>query len=156
MLFGGDGDEDSEETAKGPPGHEFTLLVPDGWEELSGDELALVPGKPLMVLRRGEEEGLVTVNAPARSEQDFDAIAEQLDKRLSESLSDFRKVEARIVNVEAGRALLYSYARTKKATAHNLLVVPTGDQTYTVNAVVPAGAEDAAKDVGQILLSFDI
>jgi len=96
------------------------------------------------------------VNAPAQREQDLDAIAAQLDRRLRKEIDDFRKVGARVVDVEAGPALLYSYARTDAGTAHTLLVVPTAARTYTVNAAVPAGAEDAAKEVGKILLSFDI
>ena len=152
-LLGDDGDE--EATITGPPGHEFTLLRPDGWSEVSDEDRELIPGKPLAVLRRGEGEGLVTVNAPAQPEQNLDAIAAQLDKRLEKAIPDFRKVGARVVRVEAGRALLYSYARSRRGTAHTLLVVPTPERTYTVNAVVPAGAEDAAREVGAILLSFD-
>ena len=154
VLFGGDEDDD-EATVKGPAGREFTLLRPEGWSEVGAEERDLIPGKPLAVMRRDKGEGLVTVNAPARREQDVDAIATELDRRLGKALPDFRKVAARVVRVEAGRALLYSYVRTKKATAHTLLVVPGQDVTYTVNAVVPAGAEDAARDVGQILNSFD-
>jgi hypothetical protein len=154
VLLGGD-DGDGDETVKGPPGDEFTLLKPDGWEQVSRDELALIPGKPLAVLRRDEREGLVTVSAPSQAGQNIEDAAAELDKRLSKALPDFRKVGARIVEVEAGRALLYSYVRTKKATAHTILVVPGPEKTYTINAVVPAGAEDAARDVGEILNSFD-
>lgn len=153
-LVGGDDDAD-EAAVSGPPGYEFTLLQPEGWTAVEEDELALIPGKPLAVLRRGEGEGLVTVTAPAKREQDFDAIAAQLDKRLKKEIGDFRKVDARVVKVEAGQALLYSYARTKRGTAHTVLVVPTAERTYTVTAAVPAGAEQAARDVGRILLSFD-
>jgi hypothetical protein len=155
VLLGGD-DDGGAETIKGPPDDEFSLLKPDGWEEVSGDELALIPGKPLAVLRRGEGEGLVTVTAPTKAGSNIEDAAAELDKRLSKALPDFRKVSARIVEVQAGRALLYSYVRTKKATAHTILVVPGPERTYTVNAVVPAGAEDAARDVGEILNSFDV
>lgn len=155
-LFGGDGGDDGQETIKGPAGDEFTLFKPDGWQEVSGDELALIPGKPLAVLRRDEGQGLVTVTAPTEAGSNIEDAAAELDKRLSKALPDFRKVGARIVEVKAGRALLYSYVRTKKATAHTLLVVPGPERTYTVNAVIPAGAEDAARDVGEILNSFDI
>jgi hypothetical protein len=154
VLLGGDDDGDASIT--GPPGHEFTLLRPEGWTAVGDAERNLVPGKPLAVLRRGDGAGLITVNAPAQREQDLDAIAAQLDKRLRREISDFRKVGARVVDVEAGTALLYSYARTEAGTAHTLLVVPRARRTYTLNAAVPAGAEDAAKEVGRILLSFDI
>ena len=147
-LFGGDGGDDGQETIKGPAGDEFTLFKPDGWQEVSGDELALIPGKPLAVLRRDEGQGLVTVTAPTEAGSNNEDAAAEHDKRL--------KVGARIVEVKAGRALLYSYVRTKKATAHTLLVVPGPERTYTVNAVIPAGAEDAARDVGEILNSFYI
>jgi len=150
------GDDEQEATIKGPHGREFTLLRPDGWSEVGAEERNLIPGEPLAVMRREEGEGLVTVTAPADREQDVDAIAAELDRRLAKAIPDFRKVAARVVRVAAGRALLYSYVRTKKATAHTLLVVPGPDVTYTVNAVVPAGAEDAARDVGEILNSFDV
>jgi len=155
ILLGG-GDDGGEETIKGPAGDGFTLLKPDGWEQVSGDELALIPGKPLAVLRRAEGQGLVTVTAPTEAGSNIEDAAAELDKRLSKALPDFRKVSARIVEVKAGRALLYSYVRTKKATAHTILVVPGPERTYTVNAIVPAGAEDAARDVGEILNSFDV
>jgi hypothetical protein len=152
-LLGDDGNE--EATVKGPPGYEFTLMRPDGWTEVSDDERELLPGEPLAVLRRGEGEGLVTVNAPAKSERDLDAVAKQLDRRLQKAIPDFRKVAARVVRVKAGPALLYSYARSRRATAHTLLGVPTSERSYTVDGVVPAGADDAAREVGAILFSFD-
>ena len=154
-LLGGD-DDDGEDSITGPAGHEFTLLKPDGWTEVSAGDREQIAGRPLAVLRRGEGQGLVTVNAPAQSERDLDAVAQQLDRRLERAIPDFRKVRARRVRVQAGPALLYSYARTRRGTAHTLLVVPARNRTYTVNAAVPAGAEDAARDVGRILLSFDL
>jgi len=154
LLTGGD--DEGEPTVTGPPGHEFSLLRPDGWKEVSAEELKLIPGKPLAVLRRDAGQGLVTVTAPSEPERDVEAIANELDKRLAKEIRDFRKVAARVVRVKAGRALLYSYVRTKKATAHTLLVVPGKERTYTVSAVIPAGAEEAARDVGEMLNSFDL
>jgi hypothetical protein len=151
-LLGDDGDEQA--TVSGPD-DAFTLVRPDAWTELSDDEREDLPGNPLVVMRRGEGEGLLIVNAPSGTERDLDAVAKSLDRRLEKALPDFRKASARVVEVEAGRALLYSYARGRKATAHTILVVPTADRTYTLDAVVPAGADEAAREVGQILFSFD-
>ena len=153
-LVGG-GDDDDASTVSGPAGYEFTLLQPDGWTAVGDAERESIPGAPLAVLRREGGGGLVTVNAPAQRARDLDTVSAQLDKRLRREIDDFRRVGARVVQVEAGEALLYSYARTKRGTAHTLLVVPGAERTYTVNAAVPAGAEDAAKDVGRILMSFD-
>jgi hypothetical protein len=35
-------------------------------------------------------------------------------------------------------------------------VVPTDDRTYTLNAAVPAGADETAREVGSMLFSFDL
>lgn len=154
-LLGGD-DGEEEATVKGPPGQDFTLVRPDGWSEVSDAERAELPGNPLLVMRRGEGQGLLVVNAPSGSERDLDRVSRSLDKRLQKAIPDFRKASARVVDVKAGPALLYSYARVRRATAHTILVVPTDDRTYTLNAVVPAGADDAAREVGRILFSFEV
>ena len=163
VVFGvraltGDDDGGGNDTVEvtGPEGADFTLAQPDGWRQLSGDELEGLAGNPVAVLRRDEGQGIVIVNAPSGPERDLDRVAKRLDEELEKALPDFRKVGARVVDVEAGPALLYSYARTRKATAHTTLVVPTDDRTYTLNAVVPAGADEAAREVGEILFSFDL
>lgn len=155
-LKGDDDDDGDDDTVKGPPGNEFTLLRPEGWRELSADERERLPGDPLLVMRRGAGEGLLIIEAPSGTERDLDAVSKSLDKRLEKEIPDFRKASARVVEVEAGRALLYSYARARKATAHTILVVPTDERTYTLNAAVPAGAEESAREVGRILFSFDL
>jgi hypothetical protein len=155
-LLGGDDGGEEAATVKGPPGEDFTLVRPDGWSEVSDDEREGLPGNPLLVMRRGEGQGLLIVNAPSGSERDLEKVSRSLDERLQNAIPDFRKASARVVEVKAGPALLYSYARAQKATAHTILVVPTDDRTYTLNGVVPAGADDAAREVGRILFSFDV
>ncbi len=155
-LTGGDDDDGGDATVRGPSGNEFTLLRPEGWRELPAEERDQLPGDPLAVLHRGEGEGLLIVNASAQREKDLDKVNAQLNRRLRKEVPDFTNVGARVVRVKAGHALLYSYARSRKATAHTILVVPTDDRTYTLNAAVPAGADEAAREVGRILFSFDL
>jgi hypothetical protein len=154
----GDDDEGGDDTVKvtAPAGPDFTIEQPEGWRLVPDDERAGLAGNPLAVMRRDEGQGIVIVNAPSGTERDLDRVARGLDKRLEKALPDFRKVGARVVEVQAGPGLLYSYVRTRRATAHTTLVVPTDDRTYTLNAVVPAGADDAAREVGTILFSFDV
>jgi hypothetical protein len=156
ITLGGDDDGDEVATVEGPPGNDFTLARADGWREVPDDEREELPGNPLLVMRRGQGQGLLIVNAPSGSERNLDRVSRSLDRRLRKAIPDFRKASARVVEVEAGQALLYSYARGRRATAHTILVVPTDDRTYTINAVVPAGADDAAREVGAMLFSFDI
>lgn len=161
LALTGDDDEGGDDTVEipapaGGDGSDFTLAQPDGWTLVPEGESGGLPGNPLAVMRRAEGQGIVIVTAPSGAERDLDRVAKRLDKRLENALPDFRKVGARVVDVEAGPALLYSYVRTRRATAHTTLVVPTEDRTYTLNAVVPAGADDAAREVGRILFSFDV
>ena len=153
---GGDGPVDPSVEIQGPADTEFTIARPDGWTLVSDEERAGLPGNPLAVMRRDEGRGLLIVDAPSGTERDLDAVAKRLDRRLKRALPDFRKVNARVVDVKAGPALLYSYVRTRRATAHTTLVVPADTRTFTINAVVPAGADDAAREVGRMLFSFDL
>jgi hypothetical protein len=156
------GDDDSDSgggsttTVSGPADNEFTLQVPDGWTEVAADQRQAVPGEPLMVLQRDDQTGLVVVNVQQGKVKNFDAQVRTLDRRLEKAIPDFEKVGARIVEVKAGKALLYSYARKERGTAHSLLVVPAGDKSYSLNGAVPAGENDAAREMGAILLSFDL
>ena len=154
VLRGDDGDD--EAIVRGPSGHDFSLVRPDAWEEVPDDERESLAGNALLVMRRGEGEGLLVVEAPSDTERDLNKVAKTLDRELAKSLPDFRKAGARVVQVKAGTALLYSYARGRRATAHTILVVPTRERTYTINAVIPAGADAAAREVGTMLRSFDL
>jgi hypothetical protein len=155
------GDDDSDTggggttTVTGPADNEFTLQAPAGWTEVPADQREAIPGQPLAVLRRDDQQGLIVVNVQPGKVKSFDSQVRVLDRRLKKAIPDFQKVGARIVTVKAGKALLYSYARRERGTAHTLLVVPAGDRSYSLNAAVPAGAKDAAQQVGAILLSFD-
>jgi hypothetical protein len=155
------GDDDSDTggggttTVTGPTDNEFTLQVPGGWTAVAADQLQGLPGDPLAVVRRDEQKGLVVVNVQPGKVKNFDTQVKTLDRRLGRAIPDFQKVGARIVEVKAGKALLYSYARRERGTAHTLLVVPAGDRSYSVNGAVPAGENDAAREMGSILLSFE-
>lgn len=157
MALTGDDDSDTGggTTTVTGPADEFTLQAPAGWTAVAADERQGVPGDPLAVLRRDDHKGLVVVNVQPGKVTNFDAQVRTLDRRLEKAIPDFQKVGARIVEVKAGKALLYSYARQERGTAHTLLVVPAGDRSYSVNGAVPAGENDAAREMGAILLSFD-
>jgi cobalamin biosynthesis protein CbiG len=60
------------------------------------------------------------------------------------------------VQLEAGRAFSYTYARTRTGTANSAVLVPAGDRSYAIDTVVAAGANDAARELGAIVRSFDL
>lgn len=147
---------DSEDgTVKGPPGNPFTIERPSGWTELSKEQLQALPGSPLAALRREDRQGILIVNKQAGTSRDFGKISSDLDRSLPKGLPDFKKVTSHTIAIKAGNAFLYSYIRTKKGTAHSVVVVPVDSGRYTINAVVTGGVANVARQVGTMIRSFD-
>ena len=147
-------DSDSD-TVRGPAGAEFTVTRPSGWDSVSSDELATLPGSPLAVLRQTDGTGIVIINSQPQTRATLPQLSDELQSKLKQKISDFKMVKSRIINIPAGQAISITYARTGKGTANTLVVVPAGGHVYTLNAVVPAGEEAAARDVAAIIDSFN-
>jgi hypothetical protein len=154
FLLSRGGDEST--AVHGPAAAPFTVTIPSGWESLSQEQLVALPGHPLAVLRQTDGNGIVVIHVESQTSASLSKLSNQLEARLSQTIPDFKLVNSRKVKVQAGRALSLSYARTQQGTANTLLVVPTSKGLYNLNAVVPAGQEDAARDAASILSSFDL
>jgi hypothetical protein len=147
-------DSDSD-TVRGPSGAAFTVTRPPGWESASQEDLDALPGSPLAVLQQTEGTGIVIINTQPQTRASLPQLSKELQSQLKQKIGDFRLVKSRIINVPAGQAISITYARTGKGTANTLVVVPAGGHVYTLNAVVPAGEESAARDVAAIIDSFN-
>jgi hypothetical protein len=134
----------------------FTVKYPDRWQALSGDELAALPDRPLAVLRRKDGDGFVVVRRERRAPANFDTFATDLTRALDKRVPDFQKRSARTIRVAAGNAFFYSYIRRRKGTVHTVVLVPAGERSYAINTISPGGAEDVAREVARIILSFDL
>jgi hypothetical protein len=154
FLLSRGGDESTP--VHGPADAPFTVTLPSGWESLSQQQLLALPGHPVAVLRQTDGNGIVVIHVESQTSAGLSQLSHQLEARLSQTIPDFKLVNSRTVTVKAGRALSLSYARPQQGTANTLLVVPTSRGLYNLNAVVPAGQEDAARDAASILSSFDV
>ena len=171
LLTGGDdGDNDAgggpelrtieaggpSETA--PAATPFKLSFPPNWDEVPDEQLAQVPGERLAVLRRDGRTGLIAVTRQASSpDLDLKTLGSRLGKQIKKGLADAREVASRPTRLPAGEAYVYSFVRRKAGTVHTVVVVPSGAETYVLNAVVPSGDDKAAQESGEIIrsLSFD-
>jgi hypothetical protein len=136
-------------------GGAFSVVVPDGWRALRGRELRAVASSPAAVLRRTDGRAVVVVHrrpALARSRR---SLTRDLSAQLARRFTDLRPVTARTIGLPGGRAYVYTFARPAAGRVQSLVVAPRAGRTYTLDAVVPAGATDAAAQVGAILRSFD-
>jgi hypothetical protein len=134
----------------------FKLKYPNRWQPLSGEELEALPGRPLAVLRRKDGEGFVVVRRESRAPGDFKAFSTDLTRALDKRVPDFQRQSARTIRVGAGKAFFYSYIRRRKGTVHTVVIVPAGERSYAINTISPGGAEDVAREVARIILSFDV
>jgi hypothetical protein len=134
----------------------FKLNYPNRWQPLSGEELEALPGRPLAVIRRKDGEGFVVVRRESRAPRDFQAFSTDLTRALDKRVPDFQRQSARTIRVRAGSAFFYSYIRRRKGTVHTVVIVPAGERSYAINTISPGGAEDVAREVARIILSFDV
>jgi hypothetical protein len=179
LLFGGDGDGDGgggDDAAKpaaprkaGEPADQvladsrqltgpdkaYTLRYPKGWEEVKRREKDVPEGAAISMVKRSDDKATLIVQQRGKLEQDLDEVRSDLTKQLSKEIRDFKLVRAGEVRLPAGPALSYTFVRTKSGRVQNLVVVPSNDRTYTLNAVIAPGADAAAREVAAIVRSFD-
>lgn len=134
----------------------FKLNYPSRWQPLSGEELEALPGRPLAVLRRKDGEGFVVVRRQKRAPRDFRSFSTDLTRALDKRVPDFQRQSSRTIRVRAGSAFFFSYIRKRKGTVHTVVLVPAGERSYALNTISPGGAEDVAREVARIILSFDL
>ena len=145
----------SSNTFHGPSDAPFTVTLPEGWQALPSDQLTAEPGSPLAVLRQVDGSGIVVVNTQPPSSASLTALSKELQSKLKRKIPDYKFVGANTINVPAGQGISISYARTKGGTADTLAVIPANGRIYTLNAVVPGGQDDAARQAADIINSFN-
>jgi PsbP-like protein len=151
-LTGGGGSESG--TLKGSSKNGFTLSYPSAWRPLSKDELAKLPGNPLAVVQRKDGKGFIVVRREKRAPASFGAFSTQLTSELEKRVPDFQKRSAKTVKISGGQAFLYSYVRKRRGTVHAVVIVPDGKRSYAINSVSRGGADNVAREVARIILSF--
>ena len=154
QFSSGDTASNNGPSLKGPDTAPFSMDHPKTWRALTVKELATLPGGPLAVLRRKDGRGTVVITERGPVAIPLDQLATQLKGRLNKRFSDFREIGAKTVSLKSGRALVYTFARTKTGTAQSLVVVPGEKRSYTLNAIVPPRSPDAAREVGAMIASF--
>jgi hypothetical protein len=113
------------------------------------------PGAPVAGLRRDDGSGFVFVRQEGRAPKDFGSFSNELTRELKKLVPDFQKRSARVIKVAGGQAFFYSYIREKKGTVHTVVVLPAGERSYALNTVSQGGREDVAREIAQMVLSFN-
>ncbi len=156
QLFGKTGKEGGVTELKGPPSDPFTIVYPAGWQALSRKKVLALPGKQLAVIGTKGGKGLVAVRRQGSVPSDLIGFSKQLAKRFKKRLAGFKQRSVSIIDVRAGKALLYTYTRTDNNNAYTLVIVPVSDHSYAINATLRGGSDPKVeREIMQIIRSFD-
>ena len=156
LLTGDDAKKETGRTVSGSKQDPFEMSYPASWSSLPKTKLAKLPGRPVAVVRRKDKKGLVVVRvSPRPAPRDLRTLGADLRRQLKKGISDVQIRAAKPVKLRSGNALFLSYLRKKKGTTQTLVVVPAGKRTFTINTVSVGGANDVARQIGRMILSFD-
>ena len=153
-----DGDSgDKAGTVTGSKEDAFRMSYPKNWKPLAQDDLESLPGRPLAVIRRNDGKGFVVVRREAgRPPAKLDKLSSDLGRELKKRVPDFQERSTKQVKIKGGTAVFTTYIRKKTGTVHSIVIVPAGERTFTLNTVSRGGANDVAREIGRMILSFDV
>jgi hypothetical protein len=138
------------------PNGAFKLRYPKTWKVISPADLGVKEGNPLAAVRQDKGQAfLVVQEQQGKLAESRKAIAAGLTAKLKKDIKDFQFVSSAEVKLPAGDALSYTFVRSQSGQVQNLVVIPKGATTYTLNSVVSGKAEKAATEVSDMIKTFD-
>jgi hypothetical protein len=141
----------------GPPATPFELRYPAGWRKISKGEIQKEGGDATVAgIRRADGRGVVTVSVRGPLASPLDEMRESFANELAERFPDFELVTSTEVQVDAGTGMYTSWLRREEDRVQGNLTVPVGTRTYALDASLPTGATDVAREIGAILGSFTV
>src|SRR3954451_7062992 len=126
----------------------FSVSYPSGWR-------ASAVGATGAVLQRSDHRGVVLVRERAALKGSLSSLVRDLPRQLAKRFSDFHPVAASVARLATGQAVVYTFVRTKANKVQTIVIAPTARRSFTLEAVAPAGARDAAREAGQIVRSLE-
>lgn len=107
-------------------------------------------------IRRRDRSGMLVVRQRGKLEGPTgQKLADSLTATFKKQFKDFKLVRASEVTIPAGKGLSYTFVRQKANRVQGVVVIPKGERTYTFNSVVTGSAEGTAREVAQIIRTFD-
>lgn len=94
------------------------------------------------------------VRKSGKISSDLNKLFGDLTNKLKKRIPGFQKTASRSVSIKSGTAYLYSYIRKSNGSVNTIVLVPAGKSSFTINTVAQGGANDAATQIGQMIVSF--
>lgn len=149
------GGSSKETLAKGSEAGGFRIEFPDGWKSVPPQSVSRNPAV-VGALRTKSGRGLILIRREGPALELGQQFVRDIDRELRKQLPDYRAIGVKAIQVRAGKALHYSYARTKAGEIHTITVVPAGDHSFVIDTVSPLGDVALAEEIGAILRTFSL
>jgi hypothetical protein len=132
----------------------FVLHYPKGWTRLTATQLAKIANVPAAGLIAAGGRALLLVRPKKPLTQSLSTLSSQLTRSLSNSFTDFKLLSTGTIRTLAGPAWVYTFERSKHGLVQSEVVVSTSKVAYEIDIALRGGADRAAREIGEIVRSF--
>jgi hypothetical protein len=132
----------------------FVLHYPSDWTPLTAAQLAKIANPPAAGLVAEGGRVLLLVRPEKPLTESITTLAAQLTKSLSARFADFKLLSSGTTRTLAGPAWVYTFERTEHGLVQSEVVVSTRNAAYEIDIALHGGANSAARQMGEIVHSF--
>jgi hypothetical protein len=132
----------------------FVLHYPSDWTQLTGAQLARIANRPAAGLVAEGGKVLLLVRPEKPLTHSISTLSAGLTRSLSGRFADFKLLSSGTTRTLAGPAWVYTFARTAHGLVQSEVVISTEKAAYEIDIVLRGGANRAARQMGEIVHSF--
>ena len=132
----------------------FVLHYPSDWTQLTAAQLARIANPPAAGLVAEGGKVLLLVRPKKPLTQSLSTLSAQLTRSLRARFADFKLLSTGTTRTLAGPAWVYTFARTGHGLVQSEVVISTGNAAYEIDIALRGGANRAARQMGEIVDSF--
>jgi len=132
----------------------FVLHYPSDWTRLTAAQLTRTANPPAAGLVAEGGRVLLLVRPEKPLTQSISTLSAQLTGSLRSRYADFKLLSVGTTRTLAGPAWVYTFERTQHGLVQSEVVISTPGAAYEVDIALRGGANRAARQMGEIVHSF--
>ncbi len=132
----------------------FVLHYPSDWTPLTEAQLARGDNAPAAGLVAEGGRVLLLVRPEKPLTQSISTLSAQLTSSLRRRYADFKLLSTGTTRTLAGPAWVYTFERTRHGLVQSEVVISTARAAYEMDIALRGGANRAARQMGEIVHSF--
>jgi hypothetical protein len=132
----------------------FVLHYPSDWTPLTAAQLARSANPPAAGLAAEGGKVLLLVRPEKPLTQSISTLSAQLTSSLRSRYADFKLLSSGTTRTLAGPAWVYTFERTQHGLVQSEVVISTARAAYEMDIALRGGANRAARQMGEIVHSF--